>query len=74
MPDHAHICLSFPLKYSIAMTVGYLKSKSAILIHREIIGKKRLFPGLVQVCRTIYSVWPEFLSRLMLNTPNAVVV
>ena len=36
MPDHVHILLSVPPRYSVAMTVGFLKGKSAIRIHREI--------------------------------------
>ena len=36
MPDHIHMLLSVPPRYSIAMTVGYLKGKSAIRIHREL--------------------------------------
>ena len=35
--DHIHMVLSVPPKYSIAMTMGYLKGKSAIRIHREIL-------------------------------------
>ncbi|GHT75523.1 IS200/IS605 family transposase ISDha13 [Spirochaetia bacterium] len=35
MIDHIHMCLSVPPKYSIAMTIGYLKGKSAIKILRE---------------------------------------
>ena len=35
MPDHVHMLLSVPPKYSIAMTVGFLKGKSAIRIHRD---------------------------------------
>jgi len=35
--DHVHMLLSVPPKYSIAMTVGYLKGKSAIRIHRELL-------------------------------------
>ena len=46
MPDHVHICLSFPPKYSIAMTMGYIKGKSAIKIHRELLRGKRPFTGL----------------------------
>ena len=34
-PDHVHMLLSVPPKYSIAMVVGFLKGKSAIRIHRE---------------------------------------
>ena len=46
MADHVHMCLSFPPKYSIAMTMGYIKGKSAIKINREIRGHKRPFTGL----------------------------
>ena len=35
-PDHIHMLLSIPPKYSVAMTIGYLKGKSAIRIHREL--------------------------------------
>jgi putative transposase len=37
MPDHVHLCLSIPPKYSIANTVGRLKGKSAVRIHRDYI-------------------------------------
>jgi putative transposase len=40
MPDHIHMLLSVPPKYSIAMTVGYLKGKSAVRIHRELLRTK----------------------------------
>ncbi len=40
MPDHMHMLLSVPPKYSIAMTVGYLKGKGAIRIHRELMRTK----------------------------------
>ena len=36
MPDHVHMLLSVPPRYSIAMTMGYLKGKSAIRIHRDL--------------------------------------
>ena len=39
-PDHIHMVLSVPPKYSIAMTIGYLKGKSAIRIHRELLKTK----------------------------------
>lgn len=42
MPDHIHMCLSVPPKYSIANTVGFLKGKSAIRIHRELLKNKRV--------------------------------
>src|SRR4051795_1755436 len=34
MPDHIHMLLSVPPRSSIAMTIGYLKGKSATRIHR----------------------------------------
>jgi len=37
MPDHMHMLLSVPPKYSIAHTIGYLKGKSAIRIHRNVL-------------------------------------
>ena len=40
MPDHIHMLLSVPPKYSIAMTIGYLKGKSAVRIHRELFKTK----------------------------------
>ncbi len=38
--DHMHMLLSVPPKYSIAMTLGYLKGKSAVRIHRELLKAK----------------------------------
>ena len=43
LPDHVHLCLSIPPKYSVANTVGFLKGKSAIRIHREFLGRERNF-------------------------------
>jgi len=45
MSEHIHLCLSVPPKYSVANTVGFLKGKSAIRIHREYLGRKRQFTG-----------------------------
>ena len=44
--DHIHLCLSVPPRYSIAMVIGFLKGKSAIRIHRELMGHRRNFTGL----------------------------
>ena len=43
--DHVHLCLSIPPKYSVANTVGFLKGKSAIRIHREFMGRERNYTG-----------------------------
>jgi putative transposase len=45
MPDHIHMCISVPPKYSIAMVIGYLKGKSAIRINREILEVRKNFTG-----------------------------
>jgi putative transposase len=42
MPDHVHMCLSIPPKFSVAHTVGFLKGKSAVRIHREILRERRM--------------------------------
>ena len=39
MPDHVHICVSIPPKYSVSYVVGYIKGKSAISIARRFAGK-----------------------------------
>jgi len=46
MPDHVHLCLSIPPKYSVSMVIGYIKGKSAIRVHREFMGRKKQFTGL----------------------------
>ena len=45
MPDPIHLVLSIPPMYSVAMVVGYLKGKSAIQIHRKMLGVKKGFTG-----------------------------
>ena len=42
MPDHIHMGLSVPPKFSIAFVIGFLKGKSAVRIHREVLGNKRV--------------------------------
>ena len=34
--------LSIPPKYSVAHTIGFLKGKSAVRIHRELLKKRRM--------------------------------
>ncbi len=45
MADHVHLLLSVPPKFSVANTVGFIKGKSAIRIHREFLGRQRQFTG-----------------------------
>ena len=42
MDDHVHLCLSIPPKYSVAYTIGFLKGKSAVRIHRELLDERRM--------------------------------
>ena len=42
MPDHVHMCLGIPPKYSVAHTIGFLKGKSAVRIHRELLHERRM--------------------------------
>ena len=42
MADHVHMCVSIPPKYSVAHTVGFLKGKSAVRIHRELQQERRM--------------------------------
>ena len=42
MPDHIHMLLSIPPKYSVSHTIGFLKGKSAVRIHRELEGQRRM--------------------------------
>ncbi len=45
LPDHVHMMMSIPPKYSVAQVIGYLKGKSAIHIAREFAGRSRNFVG-----------------------------
>ena len=45
MPDHIHLLLMIPPKYSVANTDGFLKGKSAIRVFREYMQVKRNFIG-----------------------------
>ena len=38
LPDHIHMCLNIPPKYSVAHIIGFIKGKSAVRIYRQILG------------------------------------
>ena len=42
MADHVHLCLSIPPKYSVAHTIGFVKGKSAVRIHRDLLRERRM--------------------------------
>jgi putative transposase len=44
-PDHVHMLISIPPKYSVSQVMGYIKGKSAIYIARMYRGKTRNFTG-----------------------------
>ena len=45
LPDHVHMLISIPPKYSVAQVIGYIKGKSAIHVARNYMGQKRNFTG-----------------------------
>ena len=45
MPDHVHMMISIPPKYSVSQVIGYVKGKSAIHIARAFLGRRRNFVG-----------------------------
>ena len=42
IPDHIHMCVSIPMKHSVAFAIGFIKGKSAVRIHRQILGNKKM--------------------------------
>ena len=45
MPDHVHMLLSIPPKYSVSQVVGFIKGKSAIHLARVYGERKRNYVG-----------------------------
>jgi putative transposase len=45
LPDHVHMLISIPPKYSVSQVIGYIKGKSAIHIARQYGKVKRNFVG-----------------------------
>ena len=42
MIDHVHMCLNIPPKFSVSDVIGFLKGKSAVRIHRELLKIRRM--------------------------------
>ena len=40
--DHVHMCLKVAPKFSIAFVIGFLKGKSAVRFHRELMAARRV--------------------------------
>ena|SRR5215831_9313003 len=49
MPDHVHILISIPPKYSVSEVIGYLKGKSSIWIAQNVERRLRNFLGQSQI-------------------------
>ncbi len=45
-PDHIHILISIPPKYSVAQVMGFMKGKSAIHIARTYLGQRKNYSGM----------------------------
>ena len=55
--DHVHLCLSIPPKFSVAAhTIGFIKGKSAVKIHRPLLNKSRMTPTGLHFWATGYCV------------------
>ena len=37
MPDHIHLCLKIPPKHAVSHIMGFIKGKSAVRVHRELL-------------------------------------
>ena len=42
LADHIHLCLKIAPKYSVSYIIGFLKGKSAVRIHRELLHERRM--------------------------------
>ena len=46
LPDHVHMLISVPPKYSVSQVIGFIKGKSAIHIARNFLGQRKNFTGM----------------------------
>ena len=61
MPDHVHLLLSIPPKYSVSSVMGYLKGKSSLMIFERHAHLKYQFGN-----RHFWSIW-YYVSTVGLN-------
>ena len=45
MPNHVHMLIAIPPKYSVSQVIGYIKGKSAIWIARTYYGRQQNYAG-----------------------------
>ena len=53
-PDHIHMLIEIPPKYTVSAVIGYIKGKSAIAIARTYLGKRQNFSGQNFLARGYY--------------------
>ena len=53
MPDHVHMLVSIPPKYSVSQFMGYLKGKSSLMIFKYILKLCQMLysGGLINTCK-----------------------
>ena len=54
MPDHVHMLVAIPSKYSVAQVMGYLKGKSSLMIYEQFGNLKYKYRGREFWCRGYY--------------------
>ena len=54
MPDHVHMLVSIPPKYSVAEVIGFIKGKSSIWIAQNSSERRRTSPGMRFWARGIF--------------------
>ena len=42
MPDPIHLCLKIPPKHAVSQIRGFIKGKSAVRVHRELLNERRM--------------------------------
>ena len=53
-PDHIHMLISIPPKYSVSQIMGYLKGKSSLMIYEQFGNLKYKYRGREFWCRGYY--------------------
>ncbi len=61
MPDHEHMLISIPPKYSVSHIIGFLKDKTAIYVANKY-ARKRRYKG--------YHFWARGYSSLSVDIGN----
>ena len=68
MPDHVHLLLSIPPKYSVSSVMGYLKGKSSLMIFERHANLKYQFSNRYFWSIGYYLLHPHFFETIIKNT------